>query len=104
MHFIVAVYDQNKLILEDAIELEINKSFDDLLIETLDFVTDRRVTVKFYNTLTKNWTRVKKGLDMDLKICEMFNPCQVRFILENDDMNELETNVNSIDPFKIMKE
>ena len=75
-----------------------------MLIETLDFVSDRRVTVKFYNTLMKNWTRVKKGLDMDLKICETFNPCQVRFILENDDMNELETNVNSIDPFKIMME
>ena len=59
MYFIVAVYKQNKLLLEDAITMEEDNSFEDLLIETLGYITEEKVTLKFFNTLTNHWAGIR---------------------------------------------
>ena len=44
--------------LEDAIIIEDN-NFEDLLFEAIGYSTEKMVTAKFYNPLTKNWTNVR---------------------------------------------
>ena len=69
MYFIVAVYKQNKLLLEDAITTEEDNNFEDLLIETLG----ENVTLKFFNLLT--------NLNTKLIFCKNFEPCQLQLHL-----------------------
>ena len=54
MYFIVAVYKQNKLLLEDAITMEEDNNFEDLLIETLEYITEEKGILKFFNPLTNH--------------------------------------------------
>ena len=98
MWFIVAIYKEKKLLCENAVQMESTQTFDDLLYEVL-------VVVQFYNELTKNWTVVKYGLNVNLDLCEKFQPYQVRFTLkeqENLEQEEREKpSVNGLD--EIMK-
>jgi hypothetical protein len=59
MYFIIAVYEQKKLLQEDAITMEEDKNFEDLLIETLGYITEQKITLKFYNPVTNNWASIR---------------------------------------------
>ncbi len=86
MWFIVAIYKEKKLLSEDAVEMEITQTFDDLLFEALGYnIFDQPVVVQFYNELTKNWAGVKYGLSASLSLCEKFQPCQIKFILKEQE-------------------
>jgi len=89
---------------EDAVELEPTQTFNDLLFEVLGYdIFDQPVVVQFYNELTKNWAGVKYGLSASLSLCEKFQPCQVKFILKEQEILEKsgEQNINGLD--KIME-
>src|ERR1041384_1613650 len=106
MWFIVAIYKEKKLLCENAVQMEPTQTFDDLLYEVLGYdLFDQPVVVQFYNELTKNWTVVKYSLNVNLDLCEKFQPCQVRFTLkeqENLEQEEREKpSVNGLD--EIMK-
>ena len=92
MWFIVSVYKEKKLLSEDAVEMESTETFGDLLFEVLGYdIFDQPVVVQFYNELTKNWAGIKSGLSASLSLCEKFQPCQMKFILkEQEDLIERE--------------
>jgi hypothetical protein len=103
MHFIVGVYDKNKLVLEDAITIDEDNNFEDLLFETIGYSTEKMAIAKFYNPLTKNWTNVR-NFSTKLSLCETFNPCQVQFILVDFESVLPATKKKSIEPLKIIME
>ena len=80
MYFIVAVYKQNKLLLEDAITMEEDNNFEDLLIETLEYITEEKGILKFFNPLTNYWTGIR-NLNTKLIFCKNFELYQLQFIL-----------------------
>ena len=87
MWFIVAIYKEKKLLCENAVQMEPTQTFDDLLYEVLGYdLFDQPVVVQFYNELTKNWTVFKYGLNVNLDLCEKFQPCQVRFTLKEQEI------------------
>jgi len=52
MYFIVAIYEQNRLLQEDAIDIKENKNFEDLLSEIWGYrVDDQKISVQFYNPI-----------------------------------------------------
>ena len=57
--------------LEDAIIIEEDNNFEDLLFEAIGYSTEKMVTTKFYNPLTKNWTNVR-NFDTKLSLCRTF--------------------------------
>src|SRR2546421_3058226 len=103
MYFIVAVYKQNKLLLEDAITMEEDNSFEDLLIETLGYITEEKVTLKFFNTLTNHWAGIR-DLNTKLIFCKNFEPCQLQFTLNTTESESLEDTRTNINPLERMME
>src|SRR2546421_5737089 len=101
MYFIVAVYKQNKLLLEDAITMEEDNSFEDLLIETLGYITEEKVTLKFFNTLTNHWAGIR-DLNTKLIFCKNFEPCQLQFTLNTTESESLEDTRTNINPLERM--
>ena len=104
MWFIVALYKDKKLLSENAVEMEASDTFGDLFFEALGYYAfDQPVNVQFYNELTKNWASVKYGLSANLNLCEKFQPCQVKFILkEQEHLEQIEKqHINGLD--KIME-
>ena len=39
--------------------MEENNNFEDLLIKTLGYITEEKVTLKFFNTLTNYWAGIR---------------------------------------------
>lgn len=105
MWFIAAVYKETKLLNEDAVEIDSTETFSDLLFEVLGYdIFDQPIVVQVYNELTKNWINVKYGLSANLNLCEKFQPCQVKFILKEQESSEKKDRQNVINGLsKIME-
>lgn len=102
MYFIVAVYEQHKLLLEDAITMEEDNNFEDLLTKTLGYITERNVTLKFFNPLTNHWAGIR-DLNTKLTFCKNFEPCQLQFTLEATELESLKDKT-VINPLERMME
>jgi len=74
-----------------------------LLIKTLEYITEEKVTLKFFNPLTNHWADIR-DLNTKLIFCKNFESCQLQFTLNTTESESLEDTRTNINPLKRMME
>jgi len=64
-----------------------------------DYITEEKVTLKFFNTLTNHWAGIR-DLNTKLIFCKNFEPYQLQFTLnttESESLEDIRTNINPLE-------